>query len=50
MKVKKLMALLETFEALEKHLKREKDKDGLDLLSRAKKQFVLAIDDLKEGA
>lgn len=48
MKVVKFVALLETMEELEKHLKREKDKDGLALISRAKKQFELALNDLKE--
>lgn len=48
MKVVKFIAMLETLEELEKHLKREKDKDGLALISRAKKQIDLALKDLKQ--
>ena len=48
MKVKKLFAMLDTLQDLNKHLKREKDEDGMLLLKRAMKQFELALIDLKE--
>ena len=49
MKTKKLLAMVETLEALEKHLKREKDNDGLALLNRAKNQLHMALKEMMDS-